>query len=244
MVDPSTPLTHLPLSNNMFNANNNMDANIGVGSGNGKGINNNIINTNSNPGAASVPFTSPTCLNTPNLRTSDGNFINESPSFMMNFNGGANNINNGNNVNGNGNGNVGNIQMAPNLSNNNGSDQYIYHQHHNSINSLSSLSSSMMNNSANNFNFSNNGNFHNYNKSSIANSTIDEGGVMSNPNTTRYSSSSYSSYEPLTPPDHMNGGHSRNTSIMSNPSGCIITNNNNNPGSNISGISIPNIWLV
>ncbi|OWB56665.1 hypothetical protein B5S28_g2574 [[Candida] boidinii] len=243
MVDPSTPLTHLPLSNNMFNANNNMDANIGVGGGNGNGINNNIINTNSNPGAASVPFTSPTCLNTPNLRTSDGNFINESPSFMMNFNGGANNINNGNNVNGNGNGNVGNIQMAPNLSNNNGSDQYIYHQHHNSINSLSSLSSSMMNNSANNFNFSNNGNFHNYNKSSIANSTIDEGGVMSNPNTTRYSSSSYSSYEPLTPPDHMNGGHSRNTSIMSNPSGCIITNNNNNPGSNISGISIPNSIL-
>ncbi|OWB73593.1 RNA binding protein [[Candida] boidinii] len=243
MVDPSTPLTHLPLSNNMFNANNNMDANIGVGSGNGNGINNNIINTNSNPGAASVPFTSPTCLNTPNLRTSDGNFINESPSFMMNFNGGANNINNGNNVNGNGNGNVGNIQMAPNLSNNNGSDQYIYHQHHNSINSLSSLSSSMMNNSANNFNFSNNGNFHNYNKSSIANSTIDEGGVMSNPNTTRYSSSSYSSYEPLTPPDHMNGGHSRNTSIMSNPSGCIITNNNNNPGSNISGINIPNSIL-
>ncbi|GMF04292.1 unnamed protein product [[Candida] boidinii] len=66
---------------------------------------------------------------------------------------------------------------------------------------------------------------------------------MSNPNTTRYSSSSYSSYEPLTPPDHMNGGHSRNTSIMSNPSGCIITNNNNNPGSNISGINIPNSIL-
>ncbi|OUM53451.1 hypothetical protein BVG19_g2732 [[Candida] boidinii] len=240
MVDPNTPLTHLQLSNNMFNANNNMDLNIGGGNG----TNNSIITTNSNLGAASVPFTSPTCLNTPNLRTSDGNFINESPSFMKSFNGGANNISNGSNgsnsnVNGNGNGNGGNNQMAPNLTSNNGSDQYIYHQHHNSINSLSSLSSSMMNNSANNFNSSNNSNFHNYNKSSIANSTIDEGGVMNNPNTARYSSSSYSSYEPLTPPDHMNGGHSRNTSIMSNPSGCVIPNNNNNQGTNISGISIP-----